>query len=299
MQKKQIIKTKKKNTAPKISTTSGDLKNFNITLHENIADSLGYVRNDYYTLVLTTGNLWVKQGKKKYKILQPALFLRTANQELQFEESYKGEGSFICLFNTSFLTKEGVQIMHKIGDKRKKNNLPFILLNEDSYSFFLHYYKLIFEEYHSKEDSAGLIQQSLTLMLKRMLLLKEENPMGKRPDKPDLALEFYHLLNNQFPVTSPSSEVSMSTPKDFAAYFDVHINYLNAALKKKYQQTTTKLIQEKIAKEAEQLLKHTDWTVSQIGKALGFSYPQHFNVFFKKCFGVSPKKFRDQATSKA
>jgi AraC family transcriptional regulator, transcriptional activator of pobA len=45
--------------------------------------------------------------------------------------------------------------------------------------------------------------------------------------------------------------------------------------------------------EAKILLKHSNWSVSEIAYALGFNEVTHFNNFFKKHTQLSPLKFRN------
>lgn len=46
-------------------------------------------------------------------------------------------------------------------------------------------------------------------------------------------------------------------------------------------------------KDSESLLKNTDWNVSEIATALGFTEATHFNNFFKKHFQTTPTQFRN------
>jgi AraC family transcriptional activator of pobA len=72
----------------------------------------------------------------------------------------------------------------------------------------------------------------------------------------------------------------------------VHINHLNRALKNALGKTTSQCISSRIMQEAVILLKHTDWTVAEIGYTLGFEESSHFISAFKKQMGQSPRIFR-------
>jgi AraC-like DNA-binding protein len=50
--------------------------------------------------------------------------------------------------------------------------------------------------------------------------------------------------------------------------------------------------------EAERLLRETDWHVARIGEEIGVPDPARFSSFFKKRTGQSPKKYREQFSSK-
>lgn len=70
------------------------------------------------------------------------------------------------------------------------------------------------------------------------------------------------------------------------------MNHLNRAVKEVTGKTTTEHISDRVVKEAKALLKHTDWSVSQIAYSLGYEYPNYFNNFFKKQTGVTPRALR-------
>jgi len=55
---------------------------------------------------------------------------------------------------------------------------------------------------------------------------------------------------------------------------------------------TSTHISERIAAEAKALLQHTDWSVGDIARGLGFEYPTYFNNYFKRITGNTPNSFR-------
>jgi AraC-like DNA-binding protein len=84
----------------------------------------------------------------------------------------------------------------------------------------------------------------------------------------------------------------MRSAKDFAEKLYVHVNHLNRAIKLTTGKTTTDLISQRLASEAQALLKHTDWNISEISYCLGFEEPAHFNNFFKKQIQMAPSVYR-------
>jgi AraC family transcriptional activator of pobA len=103
---------------------------------------------------------------------------------------------------------------------------------------------------------------------------------------------FMELMERQFPIDSPESGLTLKTANDYARNLSVHVNYLNRAVKATTGKTTTALIAARIIQEANALLQHTDWNVSEIAYSLGFEYPAYFNNFFKKITGVTPGEVR-------
>jgi AraC-like DNA-binding protein len=106
---------------------------------------------------------------------------------------------------------------------------------------------------------------------------------------------FLELLERQFPIESPQQSLRLRTAQDYAASLNVHVNYLNRAVKSVTGKSTSNHISERITSEARAILQHTDWNISDIAYALGFEYPSYFNNFFKKITGTNPTNFRAQA----
>jgi AraC-like DNA-binding protein len=80
--------------------------------------------------------------------------------------------------------------------------------------------------------------------------------------------------------------------EEYADRLAVQINHLNKILKEVTGRTTTELISERIAQEAQVLLKKTSWTIAQIADSLGFTDAAHFSHFFKRQTLRSPAAFR-------
>jgi AraC family transcriptional activator of pobA len=105
---------------------------------------------------------------------------------------------------------------------------------------------------------------------------------------------FLELLERQFPIESADLPLQLKTAQDYATNLNVHVNYLNRAVKEVTGKPTTTHITDRIISEAKALLHHTDWNIAEIAYALGFEYPTYFNNYFKKLTGTNPKAFRVQ-----
>ena len=105
---------------------------------------------------------------------------------------------------------------------------------------------------------------------------------------------FLELLERQFPIESADKRLQLKTAQDYAASLNVHVNYLNRAVKEVTGKPTTTHITERVVTEAKALLQHTAWNIADIAYALGFEYPTYFNNFFKKLTGTNPKSLRLQ-----
>ena len=108
---------------------------------------------------------------------------------------------------------------------------------------------------------------------------------------------FLELLERQFPIESPDRPLQSKTAQDYAKSLNVHVNYLNRAVKEVTGKPTTVHISDRVISEAKALLQHTDWNISDIAYALGFEYPTYFNNYFKRMTGTNPKSLRAQEVS--
>ena len=103
---------------------------------------------------------------------------------------------------------------------------------------------------------------------------------------------FRELLERQFPGISPAAPLRLRRAGDYAEQLALHVNYLNQVLKAQTGKTTTEIIGERIVKESKVLLRHSDWSVSEIAYALGFDELSHFSNFFKRHTQLAPMTYR-------
>ena len=62
---------------------------------------------------------------------------------------------------------------------------------------------------------------------------------------------------------------------------------------------TTGHLAARLADEARALLRHSNWTLAEIGYCLGFEHPANFAAFFKQQVGQPPQAYRRQAAASA
>jgi AraC-like DNA-binding protein len=110
---------------------------------------------------------------------------------------------------------------------------------------------------------------------------------------------FVELLERQFPLESTHQRLTLLTAKDYADRLAVHINHLNKVLKDVKGNTTTHLINNRVAQEAKILLKQTDWNIAEISYVLGFDDFAQFSNFFKKHTNLTTTSFRINLISPA
>jgi AraC-like DNA-binding protein len=145
--------------------------------------------------------------------------------------------------------------------------------------------------YAYKDD---LIRNYINLIIHEALKLQpSENYDQHKNAASRITSVFLELLERQFPIESPDRPLQLKSAQDYAAKLNVHVNYLNRALKEVTGKPTTTHISERIISEAKALLQHTAWNIADIAYALGFEYPTYFNNYFKRITGTNPKSLRE------
>ena len=138
-----------------------------------------------------------------------------------------------------------------------------------------------------------IIRTSLQLIIHEALRLSKPIQFDKKANASErLTTFFLDLLEWQFPIESPEQRLLVKTPTDFAKRLAVHTNYLNRSVKTITGKTTTTHITNRIIMEAKALIKFSDWDISEIAYALGFEYTTHFNNYFRRETGLTPKSLR-------
>jgi AraC family transcriptional regulator, transcriptional activator of pobA len=80
----------------------------------------------------------------------------------------------------------------------------------------------------------------------------------------------------------------------YASKLGVTAARLNACCRVTTDKSSLAPINDRLLTEAKHNLLYSDMTVNEIGVALGYADPAHFNRFFSRNAGLSPGRFRDR-----
>ena len=277
--------------------SQGRASHFNVLRRKNCMATIPFSRRDYFKLCLCGGNAVLVTEKGEIAIDRPAIFFNDPEIKFGWKNLSGKQEGYISLFNDPYLNADLRKELRKIRQRFKGSIYPFLFLNEEQYEQFKYLFSLMETEFaeHS-EYRHDIIRGILKLIIYNMLKIQAGLVPHQKIQKGERLLsEFMELLNNQFPIDSPKNSISLKTPNDFAKELHTHVNHLNHCLKEATGKSTTEIIAEKLISEATDLLQNSDWNISEIGNSLGFSYPQYFNLFFKKHTGKSPRAFREEA----
>jgi AraC family transcriptional activator of pobA len=257
-----------------------------------------FLRRDYYKITLVRGEGVIHYSDKSVAIHQPALIFSGLAEPSSCETSSVAQGGWSCLFSPEFM-----------GSREYKNTLldyPFfrlggehiITLDEDQYLTFSKFFEKMADElaapYYYKNE---LIRSYLLIVMYEAVKIgPSTQPLQYINAAARTTAIFLQLLDRQFPIDSPTNNLQLKTAADYAGHLSVHINHLNRSVKEVTGKTTTRHIAERVLKEAQALLIHSDWNINQIAIALGFEEAAYFINFFKKNKGKSPGHSRSATT---
>lgn len=251
-----------------------------------------YSRKDYFKISLIIGRNIIYYADKTIEIKKQALLFANPQIPYSWEEIDDQQTGFFCVFTPSFF--------HHFGNLReydvfKPTGTPVFELTDEQAEKIREIYLRMFDEinseYQHKYDALrNLVFEILHHTMKMHPAKKTQKEQINAAHR--ISILFLELLERQFPIEDTRQRVSFRSASDFANQLSIHVNHLSRAVKATTQKTTSELIAERILREAKILLKHTEWNVSEIAFALGFTEVTHFNNFFKKHLNLSPTQFR-------
>lgn len=268
---------------------------FNAAHYDTSAPALNktFSRKDFYKIWLVHDDCDLHFADRSIYVTGPALIFSNPVIPYACEGIPEHRSGYWCVFKEEFLkTNDRVRSLQEsplfniYADNvfpLDEQQLPIVTaLFESIISSLSTAYKYRFEE----------IRNYVNLLIHHGLKLQPLKAQTELKGSARLARLFLDLLEEQFPIRSLQHPLELKTPRDFAARLGIHVNHLNYAVKAITGKTTRDLIAEKVLYEIKGLLKHTDWDISEIAFALGFSYSNHLNNFFKRHTGTTPSAFR-------
>ncbi|HEX6892815.1 MAG TPA: helix-turn-helix domain-containing protein, partial [Chryseolinea sp.] len=271
------------------------LKGFNVFQIEEDSNVVReYSRKDFYKICLTTGESLINYADRSFLMKGTILFFANPNVPYSWETISRSYVGYTCLFSEDFYKPSDRTESLQQSPLFKIGGTPIFEITEEKREFLNGIFRIMMAEqntnYAFKDD---LIRNYINLIIHEALKLQPAENFDQVMNAAHrITNVFLELLERQFPIESTSRPLKLRSAQDYATTLNLHVNYLNRAVKETTGKSTTTHISERIASEAKALLLHTDWNVADVAYALGFEYPTYFNNFFKRVTGTNPTSLR-------
>ena len=271
------------------------LKGFNVFQIEDDGNATRtYSRKDFYKICLTTGKSKIHYSDRSFETEGTVLFFGNPHIPYSWETISTSYVGYTCLFSEEFLLSAERTESLQQSPFFKLGGTPILHISEPQRQFLNSLFERMIEE--QKKDysfKSDLMRNYINLIIHEALKLQpSENYSQQKNAAARITSVFLELLERKFPIETSDRPLQLKTAHDYAENLNLHVNYLNRAVKQVTGKPTTTHIAERMITEAKALLQHTDWNISEIGYALGFEYPTYFNNFFKRMTGTNPKALR-------
>jgi len=253
-------------------------------------------RHEFYAIALrhTGGNKQVNGS-----FLEANLFFNSPYQVISWDVLPDWKGWYIMFGQEFLLTNPAWKnFIVDFPFFRLDKSVPLNLKPPDI-NLADNFFEKIYEEYHSdNEDKFDFIQPYTSLLLvltKRYFGIYDTNQQTSNVNRnADILLLSRFQTLVEASITDPNAGAEIRQPSFYADKLHVHVNHLNAVVKRITDKTASSVIQNGIIIAAKSLLQHTDLSAKEVAFRLHFTEPAHFNSFFKKLTGITPKNFREQ-----
>ncbi len=151
----------------------------------------------------------------------------------------------------------------------------------------------IVKEYSQNLDkhSQNLIISNIELLLDYCTRFYDRQFYTRTNLNLDYVSKFEKLLKKYY-ETEEVNEKGLPNIQYLARELNFSSNYLSDLLKKETGKTAQEHIHLFVIEKAKNKLLNSKTSISEIGYALGFDYPQHFSNLFKSKTGFSPSEYR-------
>jgi len=280
-----------------VSTFNSELKLKGFNAFQIEDDSNGvreYSRKDFYKICLTTGESIINYADRSYVMKGTILFFANPNVPYSWETISRSYVGYTCLFSEDFYKPSDRAESLQHSSLFKIGGTPIFHISDEKREFLNGIFRnMITEQSTSYAFKDDLIRNYVNLIIHEALKLQPAQDFDQVKNASHrITNVFLELLERQFPIESKDRPLQLRAAQDYASSLNLHVNYLNRAVKETTGKPTTTHISERIASEAKALLLHTDWNVADIAYALGFEYPTYFNNFFKRITGTNPMSLR-------
>src|SRR5215213_164354 len=243
------------------------LKGFNVFQIDGDGGTIRlYSRKDFYKICLTTGKSVIHYSDRSFEQEGTVLFFGNPHIPYSWETLSTTYVGYTVLFSEEFFKASDRTESLQHSPLFKIGGTPILKIDEAQRQFLNTIFQKMIEEqksdYTYKDD---LIRNYINLIIHEALKLQPSGDYDQHSNAASrLTSVFLELLERQFPVESTERSLQLKTAQDYASNLNVHVNYLNRAVKEVTGRPTTAHISDRIISEAKALLQHTTWNIADI-----------------------------------
>jgi AraC family transcriptional activator of pobA len=268
-------------------------------LEEQAAEAVyPHVRRDFYKIKLLCGAEGIlSYADQRVAVRGCALIFVNPLIPYAWERTAGRETGFACLFTEAFSTPHLRTASVAQSPLFRPGSVPVLFPPPAAIARI----RYLFEQLLAELPSAYAHKYEVLRTYVQLLLHESLKLLPAASPAPNAAIrlqgQFLDLLGRQFPLTSPTQLLVVKTATEFARQLGVHPTHLNKVLQATTGHSTTTHIAQRLAAEAQALLRHSTWTVADIAHGLGFGHTSNFHAFFKKHTGYTPAGYRQFVAS--
>ncbi|MFD0751950.1 helix-turn-helix domain-containing protein [Mucilaginibacter calamicampi] len=252
-------------------------------------------RRDFYKILFITKGVGVfTLGMNTYYIDEPTILFLHPNEIISWKNLAEESAGHYCLFKRNFIADHPV--LKSAIDKYElfsDNHKSVIRMSPQTVATIEELFRRMHEEALIGGD---LAEDSLGAYMQLIMIAAAKTANYPKPDAVSDEFkhihDFFRLLEKETSLINHDNPIRIKTAQEFADNLAVHPNHLNVLLKKHTGQNVSAHIKHRLLEESKALLLQTDWTLQDIGYAIGFADQPNFSQFFKKNAGITPAEFR-------
>lgn len=241
---------------------------------------------------------WVEDGKAIYHVNSQPIEVETGDVLIFSPRMLVGINSYTSAFKV-LLCKASIELTeniltHTANSKRLSdhfiaNTLPFLSTSNTSEGSLIQDTFQMMKKIDLLDMPSEELQEMKTSLLKMLIIL-----VSKQLDSIEKANACSHkeIIYGKFLALVSKNYHEHHSTKYYAEALHITPVYLARIVKQYAEKTVKEFILNLLYKDAEELLRHSDWEVSQIASHLGFMDIGTFSKFFKSRSGCSPSSFR-------
>ncbi|MEL6560378.1 MAG: helix-turn-helix transcriptional regulator [Bacteroidota bacterium] len=245
-------------------------------------------REESHTLIyVTEGSYKTKIGFKEYTISKEDIVVIQAGAVFSTDDVSNLVKGYTCHFHPDLLVREfGSRSLVMNFQFLNNGNYPIIRVKQDSKNAILNVYQRLAAEFKSLErPNPDIVHSYLyALLVELRILYRLENYKEKNAS---------YQITTQLRILANEKVKQNLKVADFAKLMNISPNHLNKSVKATTSKSASEIIEGIKLIEIKYLLYQTNLSISEISYEMGYLDVSYFIRFFKKCEGVSPKKFRE------